>query len=837
MSSGADDETGRVASPSARAATLAAVIVCYQPTQEKVERICTHLVADRCIVVVVDNTEQGHDGMAKLPEPCVLIALGRNLGIAHAQNVGVAEATLRGATMIAFLDQDSTIEPGFLRALASHLEPGRPGIVAPACVDDVTGEQLPSERLVPRGRSEGIVAGPLIEPYAVDVVISSGTVATKEVFDIVGGLDESMFIDFVDTEWCLRCRSRGIPIYVVPTVVMRHRIGTKSIRLAGRTLLIHSPARCYYQLRNGFHLLRKRHVPKLYALRRIASILASRLALLHHAGNRREYARAMLAGVRDGILGVGGSWQERGRGTGGVGREPGHVTEDALSGMNDKLSGNEVSGTRIARNTLWNIAGQVVPLAAAVLSIPILVNKLGVERFGALTLVWMVMGYYSLFDLGLSRSLIKVLSAKIGSGDQEDIPAIIGTALALIVMLGIIGGGLVLGLTDWFIVRILNIPAELRSEVSDAFRWLALSVPVVILTTGLRGIPEAYQRFDLVNLVRIPLGILMFIAPLVALPFTKRLDVIIIILLGLRLLLAAFQVGICEQVVPGIVRRMSVSSGHIVPLLKFGGWVTVTNIVGPLMIYMDRFVISSVFTLADVAYYVTPYEVVTKLLILPGALVGVLFPAFSASIAFDRGKAAALFLGGVRWTFLALYPTVLLVVVFAHDGLRLWLSQDFADHGAGLLQLLAAGVLLNSIAHIPFAFVQGAGKANLTAMLHLIELPLYFLALWACMHAWGIDGAAAAWTFRAGIDAVALLCISVWLDNGLRQALTRVALTLVASLAVLAFGALLHDLTMQVAFVILSVGAFVVAAWLYLLTSEEKKMLCRFFGSHHRAGV
>ena len=79
--------------------------------------------------------------------------------------------------------------------------------------------------------------------YPVDMVISSGTVATREVFDIAGNFDEGLFIDHVDAEWCIRCRARQIPIYVIPTAVMRHSIGSRYVKLGPLTIQVHSPTR------------------------------------------------------------------------------------------------------------------------------------------------------------------------------------------------------------------------------------------------------------------------------------------------------------------------------------------------------------------------------------------------------------------------------------------------------------------------------------------------------------------------------------------------------------------------------------------------------------------
>ena len=119
--------------------------------------------------------------------------------------------------------------------------------------------------------------------------------------------DEGLFIDFVDTEWCLRCRSKQISIRVVPSAVMHHRIGSRSISLGVVTVFVHSPIRCYYQLRNCFHLFRKRHVPFVFALRETASVFSNRALLLLFVPNRSAYVKAYFRALRDGAKGVTGA--------------------------------------------------------------------------------------------------------------------------------------------------------------------------------------------------------------------------------------------------------------------------------------------------------------------------------------------------------------------------------------------------------------------------------------------------------------------------------------------------------------------------------------------------
>jgi rhamnosyltransferase len=281
--------------------------VCYRPNLAHLSRLCALVIADGCKVILVDNTELPYLAGDNVPDGCTLITLGNNSGIARAQNVGVATALSAGATVLVFFDQDSTIESGLVKSLVGAVHEGTAEIVSPLCVDDATGMALPSMRVSRFGRVTWVHAAGATSPYPVDMVISSGTVATREVFDIAGNFDEGLFIDHVDAEWCMRCRARQVPIYVIPTAVMRHSIGSRYVKLGPLTIQVHSPARCYYQIRNCFLMFRKPHIPLLFAVQQLASVALSRTILLFLVKDRFSYLKSYLFAVRDGLKGVTGA--------------------------------------------------------------------------------------------------------------------------------------------------------------------------------------------------------------------------------------------------------------------------------------------------------------------------------------------------------------------------------------------------------------------------------------------------------------------------------------------------------------------------------------------------
>jgi O-antigen/teichoic acid export membrane protein len=171
---------------------------------------------------------------------------------------------------------------------------------------------------------------------------------------------------------------------------------------------------------------------------------------------------------------------------------------------------------------------------------------------------------------------------------------------------------------------------------------------------------------------------------------------------------------------------------------------------------MDRLLLSSLISLEAVAWYATPVELITKVAVLPGAVVGVLFPTLSSLIPSRPEEARRVFQLGVRYVaFLVFLPTIA-CVLFAREGLCVWLGTEFTSHAWRVAQIIAVGSFLNSLATVPFAYLQAAGRADLTAKTHLVELPLYVgLVFWLTL-TFGIEGAALAWSLRMGGDLVAL---------------------------------------------------------------------------------
>jgi O-antigen/teichoic acid export membrane protein len=492
------------------------------------------------------------------------------------------------------------------------------------------------------------------------------------------------------------------------------------------------------------------------------------------------------------------------------------------------------SGTRLAKNVIWNLVSVAVPFLVAIITIPILIEAIGTERFGLLAISWMFVGYFSLFDFGLGRALTVLVAKSLGEERERDIPGLVWTALTLMGGLGVIGFAVILMLSPWLVAVVLNVPAELETETLKAFYLLSASIPLVISTVALRGVITAYQRFDLLTVIRIPMGMLTFLGPVAVLPFSNSLYPIVAVLVFGRLLATIAHLLLLFHIVPGVRQRYCFEWSQVPPLMGFGGWMTVSNMVVPLMVSMDRFVIGAVLTVTAVAYYTTPYEIVSRLLIIPSAVVAVLLPAQSTTLARggqqDRHHAARLFDRGLSSISIALFPLIMVIIAFSFDGLNLWVGQEYAAKGYLVMQWLAVGVFFYGISLVPFSLVQSAGHPDWTAKLHLLELPLYLAGLWWSLSEYGILGAAVVWTIRAVVDALSLYLMALSLIPECRASGLRFAVTILLAVTLFFMTAQIDTLYNRVLFTLGVLVLFTFMVWRYLLPEPDREWLLRTIG-------
>lgn len=409
-----------------------------------------------------------------------------------------------------------------------------------------------------------------------------------------------------------------------------------------------------------------------------------------------------------------------------------------------------------ARSTLWNLSGTVLPLAVGLLLIPATLRALGDEAFGILTLLWAAIGYFSLFDFGLGRALTQLIASKRSEGTPL-MGSLLFTGILGTLLPGIVGGLALWFLTPWLVYDALKISAQLQPQALEAFQWAACSIPLVTLASGLRGVLEGFEDFQRAAYVRSLLGLLNFIGPwFLAVYAQAGLSDVAVALLLARLL------SLVQN--SWYIRRFTWQCDGLLfdahlwkKLLGFGSWMTLSNLVGPLMVTADRYLLAAWLGAEVVAFYTVPQDLVVRMLLIPVAISTTLFPRISGYWqAQQADEMKALLAKSNRLLAIGMGAIVLALLLSMQPALTWWLGDAFASKAWLPASILLAGIFFNSMGLIPLTALQAAGRVKQTAILHLVELVFYVPALWWGVKLGGLAGAAVVWSLRTAVDWLVL---------------------------------------------------------------------------------
>ena len=410
------------------------------------------------------------------------------------------------------------------------------------------------------------------------------------------------------------------------------------------------------------------------------------------------------------------------------------------------------------KGALYNLFGTGIPLLVGLISIPILLKSLGNQSFGLLTLIWTAIGYFGLFDFGLGRALTQQV-ASFRSNQNSNISSLIRTGLISVLIPGIAGAIIMYYVSLYYINELLLIDDGSKKDLIRAFSYAALSIPLVTLSSGLRGILEGFEDFARSSFLRGLLGVLNFLTPMIiVLLGNNSLFHIVLSLIISRIVMVILN----AYLVYPYMKTKSITAKKIVirnliDLLKFGLWMTVSNIVSPFMVAADRFIIASILGASLLTYYTVPQDIVIRLLIIPAAIATAWFPRFAKlNTDSDIKKSKKLATQGYKYIFIILGPLCIFLAIFSNQLLEIWINIEFAKNVGSIAVILLVGVFFNALAHIPLASLQATGKVKTTALLHVVELCLYLPLLFYLVPLAGIKGAALIWTSRTTLDFVFL---------------------------------------------------------------------------------
>lgn len=281
------------------------IVVTYQTKENDLSNLINILKKQTNMVIICNNS---NFNLSFNDDKILVFNFGKNLGIAEAQSIGMKYAFENGADFIIQFDQDSIPSDDLVFKLKECydnliLKGYKIGIVGPKYYDKDSGKEIKAKI------NKGIIINNT-NYVLLSEIISSGSLIPKNVYYIVGGMDNELFIDAVDSEYCWRIRKNGFLVVRNNEALLFHKLGNGNKKLFGFINVgVPNPIRHYYQFRNTFLLIRRPYVPLYWKLSMIAKVVFKLFVYPLTFNNGFKRLQYMIKGIGDGIIGKKGEIQ------------------------------------------------------------------------------------------------------------------------------------------------------------------------------------------------------------------------------------------------------------------------------------------------------------------------------------------------------------------------------------------------------------------------------------------------------------------------------------------------------------------------------------------------
>lgn len=436
----------------------------------------------------------------------------------------------------------------------------------------------------------------------------------------------------------------------------------------------------------------------------------------------------------------------------------------------------------IARNSIVTLAGTATAVVVTIVTVPLYIDAIGLERYGVLAVVWTILTYFGLFELGVSGGLVQRLAR--GGLSARDRVSLYWTGFCMNSAMGLFAG-LVLLLTFGSIISLMNFStAEVEKEVQSSGGVIAALVVVMTIRSVNNGVLYGAERFMTATILSTLEVLLSAIAPL-AVAIYASLDIYWLLSAVLAVRVGFLVVSFVAMIpsLPGF----RLTSGRIAQardLLSIGLWFWLAGVIGPLLTYFDRFLIGGMVGVAHIPYYSVPQTICQQSSQVPRALGTVLFPRFSAVN--DDTAAMTLAIKAMEAMAFIVTPISVILILTIGPILTIWLSEDFASKSALIGAVIMLSLFPSAMARIVVSQLNGCDRPDLVGKVLLLEIIPYALGLYALTKSFGLLGVAIAGALRAAADAALLGAASRTLIPMLKVALWPTGFALSALLTSIA---------------------------------------------------
>lgn len=405
-------------------------------------------------------------------------------------------------------------------------------------------------------------------------------------------------------------------------------------------------------------------------------------------------------------------------------------------------------------NTIFNISGSLGSIIIFLVTTPLLLEILGVEAFGVLSFIWIILNVASTLDIGFGRALAFRISTN--SESNKGFGGMVFTSLAITLLFGAAVSSLLIFLNTFLLDKFITSFTGVGLQTFDLLLLVAVAIPFSIGTTVLTLVLDGRKRFASANIFQVSSTFLIQAVPIIlfyAGVVTTAHEVIVtsVVMKNLTLLL----LGLLLLADPKIRRWGGNPIPELKPLFYFGSKVQISSLAAILLENIDKFLLLKIAGPAALAIYNIPYQIHGKMKLFPVALTRTVIPEVASAP--DREQKQKVAEHAFKILVCAISPALVVLLVLYPYIMHFWLGPSEGQAVAKVGLLLLLGLWFNFLADLPSAVLQGTGRPGAIAIIQILEMLPFIMLLYFLIELWGLPGAATAWVARAIFDCALLM--------------------------------------------------------------------------------
>ncbi len=411
----------------------------------------------------------------------------------------------------------------------------------------------------------------------------------------------------------------------------------------------------------------------------------------------------------------------------------------------------------LKKKSIVNFIGGIIPVIASILTVPVIVSRLGDVEYGLFTLVTAIVGYFALIDINVTAGSVKYLSEHHARGETGRVNQVISFGGFIYLLIGLIGGACIFIFADTLVTSFFNIPPNLHEVASNTLRVAAFAFFFGQMQVYLLSIPQALQRYDLSSMVESVFGALTSISTVLVVLFGGGLVEIVLVRLGLSIINCGILLNMIRKILP-FAKLAYPDKDTIHRLFSFSAYSYLSRIATVTYANGDKLLLGAFLDMRAVSLYSVPSLLVYRVVGLVYRFGQVIFPAASAMEANNQhDELERIYFTSTRYYIYLNASLCLLLSIFSRELLHYWAGSIFGTGAALVLVLIATAAFFDALTNLPSLVNDGLGKPRNTGVLALARALVGLVLSYIGIRYAGYIGAAWAHLFVSAFFAIIFL--------------------------------------------------------------------------------